>query len=80
MFEEARPGDFKISEAFHKTFIDLDERGTEAAAATGVIMVSVEGRPQPGQLRCASITPSFSPSSTFPARHASSLGRLTDPH
>ncbi len=30
--------DFVIGEVFHGTFIDVDERGTEAGAATGVVM------------------------------------------
>ena len=35
-----------VSDAFHKTFIALDEEGTEAAAATAII-VSLESLPQP---------------------------------
>ena len=35
-----------VSDAFHKTFIALDEEGTEAAAATAII-VSVESAPPP---------------------------------
>ena len=35
-----------VSDAFHKTFIKLDEQGTEAAAATAII-VSLESMPQP---------------------------------
>ncbi|MDH3308939.1 MAG: serpin family protein [Acidimicrobiia bacterium] len=35
-----------VSDAFHKTFIALDEEGTEAAAATAII-VSTESAPQP---------------------------------
>lgn len=35
-----------VSDAFHKTFITLDEDGTEAAAATAII-VNAESAPQP---------------------------------
>lgn len=35
-----KPDDYLfISEVFHKTFLDLDEHGTEAAAATAVVMM-----------------------------------------
>ena len=34
-----------IDEVFHKTFIDLDEVGTEAAAATAVVMMRVTSMP-----------------------------------
>lgn len=34
-------GGLKIDEAYHKTFVAIDETGTEAAAATGVVAVPV---------------------------------------
>ena len=41
-----KPGDYlAISEVFHKTFLTLDEEGTEAAAATAMAVESL-GRPE----------------------------------
>ncbi len=70
-----------ISEVFHQTFLELDERGTEAAAATAVVMaratsVAVEPR-EPVEVR---VDRPF----LFAIQHRPSgaclfLGRMTDP-
>jgi serpin B len=38
LIEGAGPGDLFISKVLHKTFLDIDEKGTEAAAATAIMM------------------------------------------
>ena len=77
-----KPDDYlKISEVFHKTFLELDEKGTEAAAATAVVMMrptSVAGeKPKPIEVR---VDRPF----LFAIQHRPSgaclfLGRVTNP-
>lgn len=77
-----KPDDYlKISEVFHKTFLELDEKGTEAAAATAVVMMrpmSFAGeKPKPIEVR---VDRPF----LFAIQHRPSgaclfLGRVTNP-
>jgi serpin B len=77
-----QPDDYlKISEVFHKTFLELDEKGTEAAAATAVMMMRVTSavgkKPQPIEVR---VDRPF----LFAIQHRPSgaclfLGRVTNP-
>jgi serpin B len=76
-----RPNDYLyISNVFHKTFIEVDEKGTEAAAATAVVMMRATAhfdQPRPMEVR---IDRPF----LFAIQHRPSgaclfLGRVTDP-
>ena len=76
-----RPDDYLyISEVFHKTFLNLDEKGTEAAAATAVVAVAasaVREKPKPIEVR---VDHPF----LFAIQHRPSgaclfLGHVTDP-
>jgi serpin B len=77
-----KPDDYLfISEVFHKTFLALDEKGTEAAAATAVVMMRATGamieKSKPIEVR---VDHPF----LFAIQHRPSgaclfLGRMTDP-
>jgi serpin B len=77
-----KPDDYLcISEVFHKTFIELDEKGTEAAAATAVAMVyAVSAAPPPEKPIDLKADRPF----LFAIQHAKSgaclfFGRVSDP-
>lgn len=69
-----------ISQIFHKTFLSLDENGTEAAAATAVVMMrAMMAAPEPNPIEVQVDHPFL-----FAIQHRSTgaclfLGRMTDP-
>lgn len=77
-----RPNDYLyISEVFHKAFVEIDENGTEAAAATAVVMmralsVPVE-KPEPVEVRVD--RPFLFAIQHKPTGGCLFLGRVTDP-
>lgn len=76
-----RPDDYlKIDAVFHKAFIDVDEKGTEAAAASAVVMVGATSARRPAEPIQVKIDRPF----LFAIQHRASgaclfLGRVTDP-
>jgi serpin B len=75
-----KPDDYlRISEVFHKTFLELDEKGTEAAAATAVAMARVTAALPDNPIEVRVDRPFL-----FAIQHRSSgaclfLGRIVDP-
>lgn len=71
----------KISDVFHKTFLDLDEKGTEAAAATAVSMVatSLPLAPKPKPILVRVDHPFLFAIQHRPSGACLFLGRIVDP-
>jgi serpin B len=76
-----KPNDYVyISQVFHKTFIAVDEKGTEAAAATAVAMMAGTAfvqRPPPVELKVD--RPFIYAIQHVPTSVCLFLGRVTDP-
>ena len=76
-----KPDDYLyISQVFHKTFIAVDEKGTEAAAATAVAMMAATARIAPSERIEVKVDRPF----IYAVQHVPSgtclfLGRVTDP-
>jgi serpin B len=77
-----KPNDYLyISNIFHKTFIAVDEKGTEAAAATAVVMMMATGlaRPKPPPIEVKVDRPFVYAIQHVPSGVCLFLGRVTDP-
>jgi serpin B len=77
-----KPNDYlAISKVFHKTFVALDEKGTEAAAATAVVMMEVSAarieKPPPIVVKVD--RPFLYAIQHVPSGVCLFLGRVTDP-
>ena len=76
------PDDYlHISQIFHKTFIAVDEKGTEAAAATAVAMMAATGlaAPKPPPVEVKVDRPFVYAIQHVPSGVCLFLGRVTDP-
>lgn len=78
-----RPNDYLyISDVFHKTFIAVDEKGTEAAAATAVTMMKATAmapKPTPPPIVVKIDRPFLYAIQHVPSGVCLFLGRVTDP-
>ena len=77
-----KPSDYLyISNIFHKTFIALDEKGTEAAAATAVVMMARSAlmSPPPPPVEVKVDRPFVYAIQHVPSGVCLFLGRVTDP-
>ena len=79
MFEDAPPRKYRITKAFHKAFIELDERGTEAAAATVANIGPVSYVPPDKPIEVRVDHPFLFAIQHVPSSACLFLGRLTDP-
>jgi serpin B len=76
-----KPDDYLyVSQVFHKTFIAVDEKGTEAAAATAVAMMTATAVIKPSEPVEVKVDHPF----IYAIQHVPSgtclfLGRVTDP-
>jgi len=78
-----KPNDYLyISNIFHKTFIAVDEKGTEAAAATAVVMMQATGlaQPKPPPIEVKVDRPFVYAIQHVPSGVCLFLGRVPDPH
>lgn len=79
-----KPNDYLyISQIFHKTFIAVDEKGTEAAAATAVTMMAAAAAlrsPPPPPIEVKVDRPFVYAIQHVPSGVCLFLGRVTDPH
>jgi serpin B len=76
-----KPNDYLyISNVFHKTFIAVDEKGTEAAAATAVVMMRATAiaRPKPPPIEVKVDRPFVYAVQHVPSGVCLFLGRVTD--
>lgn len=77
-----KPNDYLyISNIFHKTFIAVDEKGTEAAAATAVVMMRATGlaQPKPPPIEVKVDRPFIYAIQHVPSGVCLFLGRVSDP-
>jgi serpin B len=77
-----KPNDYLyISQVFHKTFIAVDEKGTEAAAATAVVMMRATAMagPKPKPIEVRVDRPFVYAIQHVPSGVCLFLGRVTDP-
>jgi serpin B len=77
-----KPNDYLyISNVFHKTFIAVDEKGTEAAAATAVVMMRATAMagPKPKPIEVRVDRPFVYAIQHVPSGVCLFLGRVTDP-
>ena len=77
-----KPNDYLyVSEVFHKTFIAVDEKGTEAAAATAVVMMKATAAfvPKPKPIEVKVDRPFLYAIQHVPSGVSLFIGRVTDP-